>query len=145
MRITARVQNQGGRHEVAVATEGREQPLAIAPKAAGKGSAVNGGELLCLALATCYCNDAYREAAARGVTLERVEVEVAAEFGAPGEPARSIEYRVHLSGGGDEAALRELARHTDAVAEVQSSLRGGVPVRLVEVTASSTAGGRPPA
>ena len=31
-------------------------------KSPGRGSAVNGGEFLVLALATCYCNDLYREA-----------------------------------------------------------------------------------
>jgi len=144
MRVTARVQNREGRHEVQVATDGHEQGLAISPKAAGKGSAVNGGELLCLALATCYCNDLYREAAARGVAIGGVEVEVAAEFGGPGEPARSIEYRVRLSGAGDDAALRELARHTDGVAEVHGALRRGIPVRLVDVTVSSTGGRQAP-
>jgi organic hydroperoxide reductase OsmC/OhrA len=48
------------------------------------------GELLCLALATCYCNDVYREASRRGLAIRGVEVGVAAEFGGRGEPARRL-------------------------------------------------------
>ena len=59
MEITATVRNAAGTHEVLLRTDATTQPLAIAAKAAGRGSAVNGGELLMLALATCYCNDLY--------------------------------------------------------------------------------------
>ena len=140
MRITARVQNQGDRHEVAVSTEGREQRLALSAKAAGRGSAVNGGELLCLALATCYCNDVYREAAARGLSVASVEVEVEAEFGGPGEPAHALTYRTRIAGDADEATLRDLARQADTVAEVQNTLRGGIAVQLGDVSVVPRAG-----
>ena len=76
MRITARVRNAAGGHEVVVATGGAKKTVAIAAKAAGRGSAINGGELLLLALATCYCNDLFREAGKRGLPLDSVEVEV---------------------------------------------------------------------
>jgi hypothetical protein len=55
-----------------------------------EGSSINGGELLFAALATCFCNDRYREAAKRGVEVQDVEVEVTGTFGNPGEPARDI-------------------------------------------------------
>lgn len=141
MRITARVRNQGDRHEVAVSTEGREQRVAISAKAAGRGSSVNGGELLCLALATCYCNDVFREAAARGLSVASVEVEVEAEFGGAGEPARALTYRTRIAGESDEATLRDLARQADAVAEVQNTLRGGIAVQLGDVSVVPRAGG----
>lgn len=70
----------------------------IQPKTTGYGSGANGGELLFLALATCYCNDIYREAAARGVEVIAVDVEVEGEFGAPGEPARNVTYRAKIAG-----------------------------------------------
>jgi organic hydroperoxide reductase OsmC/OhrA len=138
MRISARVANHADRHDVTLSTEGREQKLAVPSKAAGRGSAASGGELMCLALATCYCNDVYREAAARGIVIHEVEVEVEAEFGAAGEPARQVRYHVRISGEEDGAALDALARHTDTVAEVQNTVRRGVAVELVDVRVSST-------
>jgi len=67
MRMGARVQNSQGRHEVTLRTNESVHSLTIPPKPAGFGSSANGGELLFLALATCYCNDVYREAAKRGL------------------------------------------------------------------------------
>jgi organic hydroperoxide reductase OsmC/OhrA len=85
MKVSARVQSSRGQHHVSLATNDQVHSIHIAPTAAGFGSSANGGELLFLALATCYCNDIYREAAKRGVSVERVEVDVAGEFGAEGD------------------------------------------------------------
>ncbi len=46
----------------------------------GYGSSASGGELLFLALATCYCNDIYREAAKKNIKVESVEVDVEGDF-----------------------------------------------------------------
>ena len=54
--------------------------------------------MLFLALATCYCNGIYREAAKRNIRMERVEVEVSGDFGAEGEPAKNVTYRAKLHG-----------------------------------------------
>src|SRR5215475_7514133 len=75
MEISAVVKNSGVSHEVGVRTDRATRMLAIPAKAAGSGSAVNGGEFLMLALATCYCNDLYREAEHLHMALEGVEVE----------------------------------------------------------------------
>lgn len=90
----------------------------------------NGGELLALALATCFCNDVYREAAKRGITVDSVEVEVDAEFGAVGEPARQIRYRAKVQADASEDAVRQLVEHTDRVSEVHNTLRAGIAVVL---------------
>jgi uncharacterized OsmC-like protein len=92
---------------------------------------------LFLALATCYCNDIYREAAKRGLKVEHVEVEVAGEFGAEGEPARNVSYRAKVTAQASEAQIRELMSHTDRVAEIQNTLRVETPVTLsgIEVVA----------
>jgi uncharacterized OsmC-like protein len=82
MKVTTRVRNRDGKHHVTVATNGNDQQITIPPKATGLGSSVNGGELLFLALATCYCNDIYREATKRRVTVQSVMVKVDGEFGA---------------------------------------------------------------
>ncbi len=139
MRITVRVHNGDGRNDVSLDTEGRQSALLIPAKATGLGSSVNGGELLFLALATCYCNDIYREAAKRGIRVEQVEVEVEGEFGGEGEPARAVTYRARLTGNASQDELRELARITDGVAEIHNTLRGSTPVVLSQVEVRSTA------
>ena len=135
MRISAQVQSSRGRHQIKLATNDQTHSIDIAPKVTGFGSSANGGELLFLALATCYCNDIYREAARRGVAVERVEVEVNGEFGAEGEAARNIAYGAKVWAHAPEEVIRELMAHTDRVAEVQSTLRSGVPVRLSRIEA----------
>ena len=102
------------------------------------GSSANGGELLCLAMATCYCNDLYREAAKRGIEVIGVEVQANAEFEAEGVPAKRLSYRVAVRANAPEASIRELITHTDKVAEVQNTLRLGLPVALEAFSAVST-------
>lgn len=135
MEIRASVQNREGEHAVTVSTDGRPSSLAVPAKAEGEGSSVNGGELLCVALATCYCNDLYREAAKRGLHLRGVEVEVASEFGGPGEPARRIRYSARVESDASEEEIEALLLHTDRVAEVHNTLRAGIAVELCGVPA----------
>lgn len=137
MNICAKVTNRPGHHEALIRTVDHEQQIAIAGKEIG-GSSVNGGELLCLAMATCYCNDVYREAATRGITIHEIEVEAHARFGEPGEPAIDVRYHVRVVADADEREIRALLLHTDTVAEIQNTLRQGVPVRLGHVDAIPT-------
>jgi organic hydroperoxide reductase OsmC/OhrA len=137
MKISARIHNRQGQHQVVVRTDDTEHPVAIQPKATGPGSQTNGGELLFLALATCYCNDLYREAAKRGITVEQVEVEVDGTFGGVGEPATGVTYRARVAAHADAEAVQELMAHTDTVAEIQNTLRQGLPVSLREIEATS--------
>lgn len=130
MRISASLRNAGGDHRVTVSTSGAEKPIAIAPKAGGAGSSVNGGELLMLALATCYCNDLYREAARLGIAIEAVEVEASAEFAGVGLAASDIRYRAKVASPEPPERVSELLRQTDAVAEIHNTVRAGVPVTL---------------
>ncbi len=130
MKISARVQNSEGQHHVTLSTNENTHSIEIPPRPAGFGSSANGGELLFLALATCYCNDIYREAAKRGIQVERVEVEVAGDFGAEGEPAKNVTYQAKVTAQASEEAVRELMKYTDQVAEIQNTLRVGTPVTL---------------
>ena len=135
MRISARVQSSRGQNDVTLATNDQAHSIQIAPKAAGFGSTANGGELLFLALATCYCNDLYREATKRGVSVERIEVEVAGEFGAEGEPARNVTYGAKVWAHAPDQSMRDLMLHTDRVAEIQNTLRTGTAITLGRIEA----------
>ena len=135
MKISARIDNRQGSHEVRLQTNDKAHSLSIAPKESGLGSGTNGGELLMLALATCYCNDIYREAAKRGIHVERVEVEVDAEFGAEGEPARGVTYRARVAARAPHEEIQRLMRETDRVAEIQNTLRAPTEVTLAETEA----------
>lgn len=57
MKIKAGLQNSQGQHKVFLQTNDNVHNINIPPKATGFGSSANGGELLFLALATCYCNE----------------------------------------------------------------------------------------
>lgn len=133
MRITAHVSNHEGHHTVRLETNGAAHTIEIPPKPSGFGSRANGGELLALALATCYCNDLYREAAKRGLDLTHVEVTVEGEFGAEGEPARALRYAARVTSGAPPAEVRALMEHTDRVAEIQNTVRSGLAVTLASV------------
>ena len=128
MQITAQVSNTAESHAVQVATAGQSKPLSIAGRAGG-GSAVNGGEFLMLALASCYCNDLYREAARLGLVLTGVEVQASAEFDGIGLAARNIEYRARIASLASPEQIEQLLGETDAVAEVHNTLRAGAAVR----------------
>jgi organic hydroperoxide reductase OsmC/OhrA len=127
--ISAIVKNTSFRYDVVVSTAGAEQSVSVPAKPTG-GSAVNGGEFLMLALATCYCNDLYREAARLGVSVDSVEVEASADFPGIGLAATNIRYRAKVSSSASAAQIGELLRQTDAVAEIHNTLRSGVAVTL---------------
>ena len=129
MKFSARVQNDPNTHQVTLKVGDKEQSLSIAPKPTG-GSSVSGGELLFLALATCYCNDIYREAAKRNIQVENVEVDVTGDFEAEGKAASNILYRAKIKANASNEEIRELMKHTDTVAEIQNTVRAGILVKL---------------
>jgi organic hydroperoxide reductase OsmC/OhrA len=132
MHITAQVISSAHVHEVQVRTGATSQSLPI-PGKPGGGSAVNGGEFLMLALATCYCNDLYREARRLGIAIEGATVEASAEFPGIGLAATNITYRAEVRSSASPAEIEKLLRETDAVAEVHNTVRAGVPVQLTMV------------
>ena len=133
MRIAARIENSKDDHQVTLQTNDNVHSIAIPPKPTGYSSSANGAELLFLALATCYCNDIYREAAKRNIHVERVEVEVNGDFGSEGEPARNVKYQAKVFAQASEEEIRDLMKYTDTVAEIQNTLRIGTPVDLAGI------------
>ena len=131
MKISAKVKSSKGEHEAYLKTNNNAHSIDIPPKASGYGSSANGGELLFLALATCYCNDIYREAAKRNITVRNVQVEVSGEFGeTPGSRAENVTYRAIVEAEASDADILDLMHYTDTVAEIQNTLRQATPVRL---------------
>ena len=130
MKIIARVDNSEGQHLVTLTTNDHTHSIIIPAKSSGFGSSANGGELLFLALATCYCNDIYREAAKRNIKVEKVEVEVNGDFGSDGESAQNVAYSAKVHANGTEDEIRALMEYTDTVAEIQNTLRALTPVTL---------------
>jgi len=138
MKISAGLANQKDKHEVTLETNGRQHSLVILPKSQGFGSSTNGGELLFLALATCYCNDLYREAAKRGIEIEALQVKVGGEFGGEGEPARNVTYWAWVEAKASEEEILDLMRFTDTVAEIHNTLRCSSHIALAECRARDT-------
>ncbi len=134
MKISATIRHQHRDQNITVSTNGMEQSLNIKAKTEGRGSSVNGGELLFLALATCYCNDVYREAAKIDMTIDSVTVEVNGEFGGAGEPAKQIIYNVIVDAPYPEEQVMKLIREVDRVAEIHNTLRQGIAVTLTSAT-----------
>ncbi len=130
MKISARVDNSEGKHHVTLTTNDNSHSISIPSKSSGLGSSANGGDLLFLALATCYCNDIYREAAKQNIQVKKVEVEVSGDFGAEGEGASNVTYKAKVHAKGTEEEIRALMEHTDTVAEIQNTLRAGTDVKL---------------
>lgn len=131
MEISAHVRNSQNEHEVRLSTAGAGQRLAVAAKASGSGSAVNGGELLMAALATCYCNDLYREAARLGIEISGCEVVATAQFNGVGLGAESVIYSAKVESSASPEQVELLLAETDRLAEIHNTLRAGCPVQQV--------------
>jgi hypothetical protein len=86
-----------------------------------------------LALATCYGNDVFREATARGIPVEAVEVTAEADFPAAGSPASAVRYSVRVTSPASAEVVRDLMAHTDTVAEIQATVRFPIPVELAAI------------
>lgn len=132
MKIAATIKSQFNQLQSTVKTNDAARELKIEPKSSGYGSSINGGELLMLSLATCYCNDIYREAAKKNIAVSNVEVEFTGEFGSEGEPGFNFNYRVHVDADVSSSQIEELIQHTDKVAEIHNTLRKGIDINLVK-------------
>ncbi len=118
----------------AVAASGPFSVITDRPAAAGgRGLGFNGGQLLYAAIAGCYSNDLYREAATLGITLRRVAITVDGDFPKRGEPSTPIRVDLEVEGDSSEGRLRELVELVDRIAEIPNSIRGTTPVTLAQV------------
>ena len=130
MKISASIDSKLNHHHITVQTNDAAKEVNIAPKSTGYGSSVNGGELLLLALATCFCNDIYREAAKRNIKVSGVEVDFTGEFGKDGEPGSNFQYKANVTSDAPANVIKELIEHTDQIAEIHNTLRKGLNITL---------------
>jgi uncharacterized OsmC-like protein len=131
MKVSATIRSSHNVIETTLETNDSSRHLTLPTKPSGFGSSVSGGELLLLALATCYCNDIYREAAKKDIRVLNVHVEVDATFDAAGEPGSGFEYKAYVDAEAKPEEIRELIEHTDRVAEIHNTLRKGAAIKLV--------------
>lgn len=131
MEISARIRNTLDDHSLSVSTAGHAQSLRVSAKPGGRGSAVNGGELLAAALATCYCNDLYREADRLGIGISACEVIATVQFGAVGQAATVVTYAARVESRAPADEVERLLCETDRLAEVHNTLRSGCAVERV--------------
>lgn len=132
MKISATIASGLNRQQSTVQTNDTAKTIDLPVKSSGYGSAVNGGELLLLALATCFCNDIYREAAKKNMTLSSVEVQCDADFGAEGEPGSNFVYHVKVQADQPSEVIEDLIQATDKLVEIHNTLRIGRTVTLIK-------------
>ena len=130
MNVTASIVSKYHVLENRVQTNDFAKEITIAPKASGFGSSINGAELLLLSLATCFCNDVFREAGKRNMKVSAVKVTVTGEFGDEGAPGSNFRYQAQVSADAPPSEIEDLIRHTDRVAEIQNTLRKGLKIEL---------------
>lgn len=81
--------------------------------------------MLFFALATCYGNDTYRDAATRSIEIERVKVDVRGEFGGPCETGRNIRYSATSTANAPEDANLEPVEPERLVRDGREGCEGG--------------------
>ncbi len=138
MKYSASLHNVAGKLDVVMKKGEETNVLNVPPQHRGFGSSISGGEILFLAIATCYCNDIYREAKKLGIVVDNVEVDVDGDFMAAGEPATNVKCTIKVTAQAGEEEIRRLVEHTDAIAEIPMSLRKGTAVSLTQIETISS-------
>jgi uncharacterized OsmC-like protein len=101
------------------------------PAAAGGGGlGFSGGQLLYMAIAACWSNDLYREAATMGVDLDGVEITVDGDFPARGSGSTPITVDLVVTSSAPEERVRELITEVERVAEIPRAIRDATPIEL---------------
>jgi uncharacterized OsmC-like protein len=131
MKFRASVQNKKNQNIALVGIDGATKEINIPVRSSGYGSSITGGELLLLSLATCFCNDLYREAAKRDIKISGVNVDVTGDFISEGEAGGNFQYKVEVKSDEPFDVIEDLITHTDQLAEIHQTLRTGVEITLI--------------
>ena len=101
------------------------------PAAAGGGGlGFSGGQLLYMAIAACWSNDLYREAATMGVGLDGVEITVDGDFPARGDGSTPITVELVVRSSAPEERVRELIAEVERIAEIPRAIRDATPIEV---------------
>jgi len=91
-------------------------------------AAFTGAHLLHLAAAGCVLNDVYREAENLGIAVLGVRVSASGAFNTETWQSTGISYTVELDTAAPAAAVDDLLRLVDSVAEIPKAIRAGASV-----------------
>jgi organic hydroperoxide reductase OsmC/OhrA len=130
MKFSAKIKNSKNLNIITLESNGEIKELKIPSKLSGFGSYVNGGELLLLSLATCFCNDLYREANKMNLAISEIEITADGDFRAEGEPGSNFKCLVKVKSNESPLEIDRLITHTDQVAEILKTLRNGTTITL---------------
>jgi putative redox protein len=112
-------------------TSGPASLVVDRPVAAGGGGlGFNGGQLFYLAIAACWSNDLYREAATMGIALDAVAVTVDGDFPERGGGSTPITVDVSVTSAAPEDRVRELIAEVERIAEIPRAIREGPPIEV---------------
>jgi uncharacterized OsmC-like protein len=103
-----------------------DRPAAVG----GAGLGFNGGQLLYLAIAACWSNDLYREAATMEIELDGVEITVDGDFPARGSGSTPIAVDVVIRSPAPDERVRELIAEVERVAEIPRAIRDATPIEV---------------
>jgi putative redox protein len=103
-----------------------DRPIA----AGGGGLGFNGGQLFYMAIAACWSNDLYREAATMGIELDGVEIAVDGDFPARGSGSTPITVDVVVRSASPGEKVRELIDEVERIAEIPRAIRDGPPIEV---------------
>ena len=96
----------------------------------GQGLGFSGGELLLLAIGSCYCNDLHRAAARSGISLDSIDLTVSAKWS--DKPLQLTDAHVSIRTKTAKCAvdLHQLIKQVDVATSVANSLRSGARITL---------------
>lgn len=82
-------------------------------------------------MATCFCNDLYREAGTRGIQINAIDVQFNGEFGEEGESGSNFRYEVRVDSNSPGPVIDDLIKYVDEIAEIHNTLGKGGEVKLM--------------
>jgi len=94
------------------------------------GMGFGGGEILCLAVGTCYYNNLRREANHRNIELVLIEIEVTADWDDPSPIASEIRIKPKIESQASQDEIESLLEYAIQVSSVANTISHTVPVRL---------------
>ncbi len=83
-----------------------------------------------MAIAACWSNDLYREAATMGIELDGVEITVDGDFPARGSGSTPITVDLVVRSAAREDRIRELIDEVERIAEIPRAIREGPPITV---------------